>query len=120
MRGAVVLMLAVLATGCKGPAGAPGAPGKDGAPGTAGVELVTKKHTIAPGSDAPGGHRTETIQVPCPAGKKVLAGGFNGQTRGLNLRSSLPVSDEAWEFVFESTIGLPMDVSVVVTCAIAR
>jgi hypothetical protein len=120
MKAAVTVAALLLAAACRGPAGPAGAPGREGAAGTSGVERIVKRHTIPPGRDSPGGRRTETIRLSCPAEKKVLAAGFEGQQRDLVLRSSLPVSDDTWEFAFESLQGLPSDVTLSVVCAIAR
>jgi hypothetical protein len=58
--------------GPKGDPGAPGAAGANGAPGVSGYQQVVESNnnfTLAPG--------TESVHVvSCPAGKKVLSGGF--------------------------------------------
>lgn len=58
------------AQGPQGPTGSPGAPGAQGPAGVADLEIVTGDvRTLAPGTQV-------VARVACPAGKRVMAGGY--------------------------------------------
>lgn len=81
------------ATGPRGPIGHVGSRGPVGAPGITGVQTVTKHAATGP-------ERTQTLTVPCPAGKSLIYGGatLTGETAGVALQSSGPAVDgsAAW------------------------
>lgn len=87
--------------GPPGPAGAPGAPGATGEPGPRGVDgivdltYVTGEGVLA--GSRPGPFTNATAF--CPAGMKVLAGGFevlSPKSTPMIMRSSLPLDDAGW------------------------
>lgn len=96
------------ATGATGPAGAAGATGPVGPAGLSGYEIVSVGFT--PGVPA-------TVAA-CPAGKKVLGGGFSGAPNTLNdLIDDAPTADgTGWEI----SVGSPsfQPTSVWAVCAV--
>lgn len=75
--------------GPQGEQGLPGPQGEQGPPGVSGYEIVTTSTTTA------GGFVTQ-IAI-CPAGKRVLSGGYRGTTtRPLLVHRDVPVDGMAW------------------------
>lgn len=95
------------ATGPAGPAGAAGATGATGAPGAAGAQGPPGQNGVSGWEKVMASSSCGascTVVVTCPAGKKVIGGGFVSEVVEPNGRkfiwapfSSYPVSDTAWE-----------------------
>ncbi len=94
-----------------GPKGDPGPQGPKGDPaGVSGYEIVTNVDTLPPGS---GLH----VVATCPAGKKVLGGGYSS---GENLATerSIPTNNgTAWDIFVNDTDNVGQGVAVIAICA---
>lgn len=76
--------------GDAGVAGKPGAPGQPGAPGVSGWQQVFRPPVeIGPGF-------TNGNTATCPAGKKVLGGGYSASSTSLHVNYSQPTTDANW------------------------
>jgi hypothetical protein len=95
---------------CRGPQGSPGAKGTAGRPGALAVVTVSKRHTI------PAETKVQ-LQLDCPAGKKVLAGGFDGAQETLRFDGSWPVDEGTWGFEIHNSFAMTADVTLWAVCA---
>ena len=101
-----------LPAGPQGPKGDPGAQGPkgDAGPAGSGYQIVTNVDTLAPGS---GLHLVAT----CPAGKKVLGGGFSSG-ENLAMERSIPANNgTAWDIFVNDTDNMGQGVAVWAICA---
>jgi hypothetical protein len=113
----------VLPAGPKGDTGAAGAPGPKGdkgdkgdtgaagQPGLSGYQVVVGNgQTLAPGA-------TGYSDALCPAGKKVIAGGFNG-SNGVVIDQSMPdASSTVWSAHGHNTAAVQGYVQALAVCA---
>lgn len=97
---------AVLLAGCPGPAGPPG---------VSGYEIVEVEQTItmAPGDTG------EFVTATCPAGKKVLGGGYSSGGFFTFLNSS-PVGDDRWQVLVVNRHDLTFTAPVAVRAICAN
>jgi hypothetical protein len=105
------------AKGDKGDPGAPGAPGAkgdtgpQGPPGVSGYTVVSISATIPAGQGAAG-------TLACPAGKKVLGGGWDAGAFVTPPNTSAPSSDgSGWAGSITNNTGGPLPVTLSATCA---
>jgi hypothetical protein len=108
-RAALALPL-LAALGCRGPAGAAGAPGTNGGPGLSQWEMVEQRATLQPSS----GNR---VTIQCPAGKRVLSGGWAGGSDSVRVASSRAIKPDTWEIWFLNSFGMTQEVTVSAICA---
>lgn len=81
--------------GDKGDTGATGARGLTGAQGVAGLAGIQRVSITA---------NVDVARVSCPAGKKVLGGGYIAPSNGsILVQQSYPSSDDAWTVVVKNT-----------------
>lgn len=104
------LVAVALAAGCRGPAGPPGPSGQAGQPGVLKVERLSRTETVPP-------HSTLPVRLDCPAGQRVLAGGFEGQRPELQLSTSWPADEDTWEFQVHNSFGMDLDITLWAVCA---
>ncbi len=104
------LVAVTLLAGCRGPAGPPGPPGQAGQAGVLKVERL-KRNQVVPA------HSVMPVQVDCPAGQRVLAGGFEGQRPELQLSTSWPADEDTWEFQVHNSFGMDQDITLWAVCA---
>jgi hypothetical protein len=102
------------AKGDKGDPGAPGAKGDtgpQGPPGVSGYTVVSISATIPAGQGAAG-------TLACPAGKKVLGGGWDAGAFVTPPNTSAPSSDgSGWTGSITNNTGGPLPVTLSATCA---
>jgi hypothetical protein len=103
--------LALAALGCRGQDGTPGAAGAPGTPGLSGWELVEQRATLQPSSG-------NAVRIQCPAGKRVLSGGWTGSSDTVRVASSRAIRPDTWEIWFLNSFGMTQDVSVSAVCAV--
>jgi hypothetical protein len=97
-----------------------------GTGGLTGHEIVTRTLNFATdGEEVPFGQGTAiklTIDVPCPAGKKVLGGGYGTteQFPGESPQSAFPLNDTTWRVIFGTFAPAPdRNITAHVVCATA-
>jgi hypothetical protein len=54
--------------------------------------------------------------VPCPAGQKLLGGGFNTANSSLNATTNRPIPGEAWEAGAYNASGGTLSIQVYAVC----
>ncbi len=107
------------ASGPQGPQGAQGPQGPAGAPGVSLYERVVLAFPIA----AMNGNTTRTVIVGCPAGKKVMGGGFESSNVNIALHpvASYPSSDAAWVVTMRlstvTAVTVPFELRAYALCA---
>jgi hypothetical protein len=107
-------------TGPQGPAGAPGpagTPGPQGQPGTPGPAGVAGYEIINTHGTLPLNGSIE-VTATCPAGKRVIAGGYVAPSVLDTASSSRPEGDNGWRVEFKSNGGNG-DASAYAICATA-
>jgi hypothetical protein len=103
----------------KGQDGAPGAKGATGAAGVKGANGVSGYATISK-SGSVAKHKTSTLTVSCPTGKKVTGGGANPSSSAVALLASYPASNgSGWVARVSNDSGNAHDVKVYAICAAA-
>lgn len=81
--------------GVPGPQGEQGIQGVPGPAGVSGYVRVQQAATVAP-------QQVAILDVPCPAGKMVVGGGFYSITSSLPVQASFPVDDQTWRVVADN------------------
>ena len=102
-------------TGPEGPAGPQGPQGTMGSVGVSGYEIVTRTGPI-------GGGEALTLQIPCPAGKKVFSGGYSlagARPDAARPLASYPSNQSTWTIVLENAYINPQTYTVYAVCASA-
>ncbi len=97
--------------GDTGAAGAPGLPGAQGEPGVSGLEVVSAIVPAVPTSDATPSGGFFDATAACPAGKRVISGGFQymAWTFQVQLMESYPMDATTWKVVLRN--GNPWSVN---------
>lgn len=99
--------------GQPGAAGAAGVAGAKGATGVSGYTTVTKSMSLAK-------HKTSTLSLSCPAGKKVTGGGAQPTSDAMALLASYPSTNGAgWTARVFNDSGSTHSVKLYAICATA-
>jgi hypothetical protein len=102
--------------GVQGPQGVPGSQGAQGAPG---LSNYLRVHTDV---SVPASFLAQ-LDIACPNGRKVLAGGFKqpdnagGNQILVNVHQSFPASDSLWRQFIANRTAAPMTITVWAVCA---
>ena len=119
---ALLPLAALSINSCKGPTGPEGiagTPGEPGSPALAGLQIPSVQATVAGGNSAT---NFIHLRVECPAGTKVIAGGFRAEGNGSQFVSafnSFPVSPTAWQVSLLNIFVGPVQVTAYATCLTA-
>ena len=115
-------------TGPTGPGGAPGPQGPQGPSGPqgpvgmSGWEIISVSGRV-PASGGPDPAQARLVlHAECPAGKRVIAGGFAYSDPDPNAQmpwafQSYPSSERVWTVAFQNWIARPQEVSAYAICA---
>ncbi len=99
--------------GAVGAAGAAGAAGAKGANGVSGYTTVTKSVSLAK-------HKTSTLSLSCPTGKKVTGGGAQPTSDAMQLLASYPSANGAgWTARVFNDSGSAHSAKIYAICATA-
>jgi len=108
--------------GAVGPKGETGATGPQGQAGAAGVSLYERVVSAFPIA-AMNGNTTRTVMVACPAGKKVMGGGYESSNVNIALHpvASYPSSEVAWTVTMRlsqvTAVMVPFELRAYAVCA---
>jgi hypothetical protein len=90
-----------------------GQPGIAGRNGVSGYVTVTKSLSVAK-------HKTATLSLACPTGKKVTGGGVNPTSNSIDVLATYPASNNAgWAARLLNDSGSKHDVKIYAICATA-
>ena len=103
--------------GAQGPKGDKGDAGQPGAPGLPGASGISGWQRLLAGAVAVAAGGTNGSTANCPAGKKVLGGGYYIYDATMIASYSGPISDSAWHVDVKNIDNKQGDVQAVAICA---
>lgn len=100
--------------GPEGEKGSPGEKGESGSPGISGYVIVTHE-----GTSTKSGINEAFAEAVCPAGMKVIGGGFSsaGEDARLDVAEDGPVGSGAWGVITTSTLAGAYKITARAICA---
>jgi len=108
------------AAGPMGLAGGPGSPGAAGANGAnganGGFDPAKVSYVTGPDTTAPGGGVVTTAQAFCPAGTKVVGGGYYSNI-AMNGYSAPRSDGSGWAMIVDNTTGVATTINAYAVCA---